>query len=240
MCSAVLNGWATHQKIRSMPTITPSQLKFQSGGKSIRLDAYLPAAEVASFPAVIALHGAGGGVAGMDNAASLLADQGFAVYVLHYFDRTDTTFADKQIIFRNFPVWMKTLWDAISFVEKQAAVDRERIALLGFSLGAYLCLANACIDGRVRALVEFFGGLPREMKLFMRRLCPVLILHGEADPTVPVEEAYNLRELLEKKNIPYEIKIYPGAGHGFENEVWRDAGLRTLQFLQKYLAPSIE
>jgi carboxymethylenebutenolidase len=240
MWSAVLNRWVTHQKIRSMPTNTPSQLIFESGGKSIRLDAYLPSTECTSFPAVIALHGAGGGVTGMENAASLLADHGFAVYVLHYFDRTDTSYADKQIIFRNFPVWMKTLWDAISFVEKQDSVDRQRIALLGFSLGAYLCLANASIDGRVRAVVEFFGGLPREMKLFMRRLCPVLILHGEADPTVPVEEAYQLRELLEKKNIPYEIRIYPGAGHGFANEVWRDAGMRTLQFLQKYLAPSTE
>jgi carboxymethylenebutenolidase len=117
-------------------------------------------------------------------------------------------------------------------------VDRERIALLGFSLGAYLSLANSTIDGRVKAVVEFFGGLPREMKLFMRRLCPTLILHGEADATVPVAEAYSLQQVLEQKGIPYEIKIYPGEGHGFESEVWRDAGQRTLHFLQKYLAVS--
>jgi carboxymethylenebutenolidase len=74
------------------------------------------------------------------------------------------------------------------------------------------------------------------MNFFMRRLCPVLILHGEADQTVPVEEAYHLQKLLEKKGISYEIKIYPGVGHGFEDQtVWRDAGLRSLQFLQKYL-----
>ena len=221
-----------------MPTITPSQLRFDSGGKPIRIDAYVPLVAGATLPAVIALHGAGGDVAGMDKYAAVLAEQGFAVYVLHYFDRTDTQFADKPIIFRNFPAWMKTLWDAVSFVEKQPAVDGERMALLGFSLGAYLSLANSSIDGRVRVVVEFFGGLPREMKLFMRRLCPVLILHGDADSTVPVEEAYQLQQLLEKKNIPYEIKIYPGAGHGFENEVWRDAGLRTLEFLRKYLGPS--
>jgi dienelactone hydrolase len=218
-----------------MATITPAQLTFTSGGKPIRLDAYLPESSGDNLPAVIALHGAGGGVAGMDKSAALLAEQGFAVYVLHYFDRTDTAYADKPTILRNFPIWMKTLWDAVSFVEKQPAVDAERIALLGFSLGAYLSLANASIDGRVKAVVEFFGGLPREMKLFMRRLCPTLILHGEADPTVPVSEAHNLQQLLSEKGIPHEIKIYPGAGHGFENEVWRDAGLRTLQFLQKHL-----
>jgi carboxymethylenebutenolidase len=185
---------------------------------------------------VIALHGSGGGLAGMSEPACLLARQGFVVYVLHYFDRTGTTDADKATIFRHFPIWMKTLWDAISHVERQPQVDPQRIGLLGFSLGAYLSLSTAAIDGRVRAVVEFFGGLPKEMKLFIRRLCPVLILHGEADPTVPVAEAYHLKEVLEKKNIPFEIQIYPGAGHGFSGEAWRDAGLRTLAFLNKHLA----
>jgi carboxymethylenebutenolidase len=219
-----------------MPTITQSQLTFESGGKPIRIDGYIPDSNGTPLPTVIALHGAGGDATGSERFASLLAEQGFAVYVLHYFDRTDTQSADKPTILRNFPVWMKTLWDAVSFVEKQPAVDRERIALLGFSLGAYLSLANSTIDGRVKAVVEFFGGLPREMKLFMRRLCPTLILHGEADPTVPVAEAHNLQQLFERKGVPYEIKIYPGEGHGFENEVWRDAGLRSLAFLQKQLA----
>jgi len=134
-------------------------------------------------------------------------------------------------------LWMKTLWDATSFVETQGQVDGERIALLGFSLGAYLALANSAIDHRVKAVVEFFGGMPKEMNFFMKRLCPVLILHGETDPTVPVEEAYQLQRLLEKNGIPYEMKIYPGVGHGFDDQaIWRDAGLRSLQFLRKYLA----
>jgi dienelactone hydrolase len=219
-----------------MSTVSQSELTFESGGKSVRLDAYLPDTHGGPVPAVVALYGAGGNVSGMERYASTLAAQGFAVYLLHYFDRTGTESADKPTILRNFPLWMKTLWDAISFVEKQPQVDGKRIALLGFSLGAYLSLANSAIDHRVQAVVEFFGGMPKEMNLFMRRLCPVLILHGEADATVPVEEAYQLQKLLEKKGIAYEIKIYPGVGHGFEDQtIWRDAGLRSLQFLQKYL-----
>jgi len=227
------------------PPITQSQQVFQSGGKSIRLDAYLPEASNRSpLPAVIALYGAGGGVAGMEKYAGMLAAKGFAVYLLHYFDRggivpEDVPALVKQTIVRNFPAWMKTLWDATSFVTTQPQVDSERIALLGFSLGAYLSLANSAIDGRVKAVVEFFGGMPKEMNFFMRRLCPVLILHGDADQTVPVEEAYNLQRLLEKKGIAYEIKIYPGASHGFKDEsVWRDAAPRSLQFLRKHLAES--
>ena len=228
-----------------------TQVSFESGGKDIRLDCFLPLMDASSeanggrasspivqrFPAVIALHGSGGGHASMAAPASLLAEQGFAVYVLHYFDRTGTTEIDGlQTIFRHFPAWMKTLWDAVSFVTRQPQVDAQRIGLLGFSLGAYLALSAAAIDSRIQAVVEFFGGMPKEMKLFARRLCPVLILHGEQDKTVPVEEAYHLQQLLEKKQIAYEMQIYPGVSHGFSGEIWRDAGLRTLAFLQKHLA----
>ena len=222
-----------------MPVIQ-SQTSFESGGKSIRLDCFLPEDNEQRFPAVVALYGSGGGHARMAEPASLLAAQGFAVYVLHYFDRTGTTEVNRQIIFRSFPVWMKTVWDAVSFVIRQPHVDPKRVGLLGFSLGAYLCLSSAAIDSRISAVVEFFGGLPKEMKFFMRRLCPVLILHGEADPVVPVQEAYHLREVLERKKIDYEIQIYPGVGHGFNGETWRDAGLRALKFLRKHLlAPSV-
>jgi carboxymethylenebutenolidase len=158
--------------------------------------------------------------------------------VLRYFDRTGTTEAhDRNIIFRHFFVWMKTLWDAVSFVTLQPGVDPQRIGLLGFSLGAYLALSQAAIDSRIQTVVEFFGGLPKEVKLFSRRLCPVLILHGEADQTVPVEEAHHLQRVLERKKIAYEMQIYPGVGHHFSGEIWRDALVRTLAFLQKYLAP---
>ena len=218
-----------------MYPITNSQVAFLSGGKNIHLDCFLPSSNGQPFPAVIALHGSGGGHASMSQPAAMLASQGFAVYVLHYFDRTGTINAEKQNLFRNFPLWMKTLWDAVSHVERQHQIDPERIGLLGFSLGAYLTLSNAGIDPRVRAVVEFFGGLPKEMKLFLRRLPPILILHGEADPTVPVEEAYDLQQVLERKGVAYEMQIYRGAGHGFTGETWRDAGLRTLAFLKKYL-----
>jgi carboxymethylenebutenolidase len=233
-----------------MYSVTQTQVSFESGGKDIRLDCFLPGAlsgnggrasspgwaGETTVPGVIALHGSGGGHATMAAPASLLAEQGFAVYVLHYFDRTGTTEIEGlQTIFRHFPLWMKTLWDAVSFVARQPQVDAQRIGLLGFSLGAYLALSAAAIDSRIQAVVEFFGGMPKEMKFFGRRLCPVLILHGEQDKTVPVEEAYHLQQLLEKKQIAYEMQIYPGVGHGFSGEVWRDAGLRTLVFLSKHL-----
>ena len=213
-----------------------SQTSFESGGKSIRLDCYLPEDPGAKLPTVIGLYGFGGGHISMSDPASQLAERGFAVYVLHYFDRTGQVEPEKSALVMNFPIWMKTLWDAVSFVEQQPSVDPQRIGLVGFSLGGYLAVCGSAIDPRIKAVVEFFGGLPKEMKLFMRRLCPTLILHGEGDAVIPVSEAYYLRDALEKKKVPYEIKIYPGIGHGFEGEAWNDARSRALMFLQKQLS----
>jgi len=220
-----------------------SQTSFESGGKLIRLDCFLPEAQGPNspgqrLPAIIGLYGSGGDHEGMSGPAGQLAETGFAVYVLHYFDRTGLVEVEKSALLRHFPVWMKTLWDAVSFVAQQPQVDPARIGLLGFSLGAYLAVCGAAIDPRVKAVVEFFGGFPKEMKLFMRRLCPMLILHGENDPVIPVSEAYHLKEVLERKGIAYEIRIYPGVGHGFEGAVWDDARARSLAFLRKYVASS--
>ena len=214
--------------------MTQSQISFETGGKDIRLDCYLPEG-TNKFPTVIALYGSGGDHLSMSGPASQLAGQGFAVYVLHYFDRSGVVEIEKSALVRHFPVWMKTLWDAVSFVEQQAAVEPSRIGLIGFSLGGYLAVCGAAIDPRIKVVVEFFGGFPKEMKWFMRRLCPMLILHGESDPIIPLSEAYYLEEILQSKNIPYEMQIYPGAGHGFDGATWADAKVRSLRFLRKYL-----
>ena len=50
-----------------------------------------------------------------------------------------------------------------------------------------------------------------------------------------MEEAYHLQQVLERRGVAYEMQIYRGAGHGFTGETWRDAALRTLAFLKKYL-----
>jgi len=212
-----------------------SQITYESGGKTIRLDCFLPDNCKERLPTVIGLHGFGGDSSSMGNSSSELADRGFAVFVLHFFDRAGRVEAEKSAIVMNFPLWMKTLWDGVSCVEQQPNVDPQRIGLVGFSLGGYLAMCGSSIDPRIKVVVEFFGGFPKEMRLFMRRLCPTLILHGENDTIIPVSEAYYLQKLLEDKKIPHEIKIYPGVGHGFEGDVLQDARIRSLAFLQKYL-----
>lgn len=215
--------------------VSHSQTTFTTGSHTIAIEIFTPAAQ-GRFPAVVALHGSGGlHGGGFADPARLLAASGFAVLVPHYFERTGTTWADDRTIRREFPTWMETIGDAITFAAQQAQVDAARLGLLGFSLGAYLALSVAATDQRVRAVVEYFGGLPEELEADVTRLPPVLILHGDADPIVPVSEAERLVRLLQRTRTPFEKQIYRGAGHGFSGMTMLDAAQRTLSFLQKHL-----
>lgn len=67
---------------------------------------------------------------------------------------------------------------------------------------------------------------------------PVLIVHGEDDPRVPVQNAREMRAALEKAGKPFEYMTRPKEGHGFfkeQNNV--DRYQLTEKFLQKYLGP---
>lgn len=44
---------------------------------------------------------------------------------------------------------------------------------------------------------------------------PVLLVHGGSDRFVPVENSLRMKEVLERQGAPVELRVYPGAGHGF-------------------------
>lgn len=211
-----------------------SQSTFQSEGQSITIEQFLPEGD-GPFAAVLALHGSGGLHGSFGEPARMLAGSGFAVFIPHYFERTGTTWADDTTARREFPVWMRTIADAVTHVAAQSKVDGGHIGLLGFSLGAYLALSVATQDQRIRAVVEYFGGIPEELVSGLKRMPPVLILHGEADPVVPVAEAHKLESVLKNIDAPFEIKIYRGAGHSFSGLALLDSAQRTLSFLQRHL-----
>ena len=45
---------------------------------------------------------------------------------------------------------------------------------------------------------------------------PVLIIHGDADPVVPIEQAYLLRDALSNAGVPVQLLIVHNGGHGLE------------------------
>jgi dipeptidyl aminopeptidase/acylaminoacyl peptidase len=63
--------------------------------------------------------------------------------------------------------------------------------------------------------------------------CPVLLLHGEKDENVRVEQARMMDEALSAANVPHELRIIPEAAHDIERETRLQF---TMPFLRKVLA----
>jgi fermentation-respiration switch protein FrsA (DUF1100 family) len=113
---------------------------------------------------------------------------------------------------------------AISFLASHPAVDAERLAIAGYSVGACLALAVAADNTLVRAVALAAGGdLPErtpfvslvravaDPRRAVRALAgrPLLMINGRRDRTVTPAQALSL---FEAARMPKEIRWYDG-GH---------------------------
>jgi carboxymethylenebutenolidase len=205
---------------------------FKSGGKEITIHHFAPELpDGALAPAVLVVHGSGGGGTYFEYYGRELTRVGYHVFVVHYFERTGHSYAHPQIVEQHFLAWMQTLADSVTFALEQPGVDPRRVALLGVSLGGYLSLALASQDPRITAVVDIFGGMPKPLLPFVKRMPPVLILHGDKDAVVPVEEAHELERLLQRLGADHRKEIYSGQGHGFSGIYQLRAAGAILGFL---------
>jgi carboxymethylenebutenolidase len=207
-----------------------------SGGKKVAIQIYQPAKE-GKYPAIIVVHGSNGPVSSFIGPyGQQLADQGYVIAFVHYFDRTGTTaYPSYAQMEKHFPDWIGAIRDGISYVERNPRVQKGDIGLLGVSLGGFLSTSVSSVDPRVKAVVNVSGGIPDQIAKSAQHMAPTLILHGDADPTVPVKQAYELESVLKRTNTPYEIEIYPGQGHMFRGDAQFDAVTRTFSFLDEHL-----
>jgi dienelactone hydrolase len=190
--------------------------------------------------AVMLIHGGAGPQGDWRKSGILdaLTIAGYAVFVPHYFDGPgDWSPTDKP---DKFLKYIRVLNDATRYIAAQPDIRNKGIGVVGISLGGFLSLALAeeershpppLRSPEIKAVIEFFGGMPGFAEERMTTMPPVLILHGEDDDVVPVSSAYELEKLLKTKAFPYEIKIYPHQGHGFTGEAQDDSKKRTVSFL---------
>src|ERR1700746_3184382 len=193
-------------------------------------------------PAIMLVHGAGGpqGEWRKNGMLEALTAAGYSVFVPHYFEVGEW---DRSRSAELLPKYIEALQNVRRTIADASDLDKQKgIGLVGFSLGAYLVLGLATdaysqpsSDLEIKAVVEFFGGMPEFAATHMTTMPPVLILHGAKDDTVPVSNAYELDKLLSEKKVSHEVKIYPDQGHGFNGASLKDSRERTVEFLKQYL-----
>ena len=123
--------------------------------------------------------------------------------------------------------WRRALSEvrcSLEYLTNLAAVDSQRLAIVGYSLGAYLAIVAASEETRWRAVVLASGGdLPEHTPFVsivraaadplraVRKLCgrPLLMVNGRFDRTIKSDQA---ERLYEAAGDPKEIHWYHG-GH---------------------------
>lgn len=162
--------------------------------------------------------------------ASYFADHGYRVLLLHYFDATKGFATATE---SNYRCWSRAVQELIEIQRKQGS--SSDIGLLGYSLGASLALIAGSQSTSVAAIIEWYGSLPDIFVAELRRLPPLLILHGAEDTVIPVINARQLQELCVMRGFVCSSHIYEYQQHGFSNGAVADADDRTLKFLMRHL-----
>lgn len=97
---------------------------------------------------------------------------------------------------------------------------------------------------RANAAMQWFGSMPDRMELAKRLspltyvragLPPILTVHGDADTTVPYDEAVRLHSALAKAGVPNQLLTIPAGKHGqFTPEERARIYVTVHEFLKKH------
>lgn len=254
---SVLSGWFGWQWLRFQPNqrFVVTALVDQVP-QEIQVDAFLPSTGTAAgqpHPAVILLHGVEGAAryrSAHYRTARWLADQGYAVFFVHYFNgagyddlwrlREDGELDVEKIdaaCRRDAARWARVVTESLDAIVSRNDVDRSRVALDGNSLGGFVALAAAAAaleDDRVadpRAVIVNWGALFESTKL-ARGFPPTLFVHGEKDAIVPIQSARHAADAVLAVESEATLFVVPDAYHVARSQ---ESDAQTLTFLERHL-----
>lgn len=127
-----------------------------------------------------------------------------------------------------------------AFIDDQLAAHGladDALALVGFSQGTMMALHVALRRARPCAAVLGYSGRLIGAEVLADEIAvrpPVFLVHGDADPMVPVASLADAVAGLEAANVPVESHVCRGLGHGIDGD-----GLALgARFLASRLAPA--
>ena len=204
------------------------------------------------YPGVLVLHASSGLTDRDTTYAARLAGSGYVALVPAFMEAYGLTEASRR---ETFTVDARAVYDdlvaALDTLAHDTVVSGGRLGAVGFSNGGYFA-AWLAATGKVKAAVAYYGAytgagsdrsLGRFRGAFDAGSAPLLILHGKADGTVPVEFAEKIAVIARDAGSPVEIQLYDGIGHGFDHQTANpvakaatdDSWARSQMFFAKYL-----
>ena len=205
------------------------------------------------FPAVIALHTAGG-LKRFKHLIQRYVDDGFAVYAPDYFTRHDINAGTRRFAFTSHRERIENdLSEIIDLMKQDPKIDKNNIFAAGYSAGGfYVCFLTG--KAMVNAGVALYGvwsgpkrwGMrPYPVKYFSKSSTPILALHGEDDGTQRMRFVEQAWDEAKNNGATLETHVYPGADHAWDRkgsnkwdyneEVDKDSHKRTIEFFKKHM-----
>lgn len=102
-----------------------------------------------------------------------------------------------------------------------------KIGIAGFCMGGGFALVMGTKGFDVSA--PFYPSIMRDYGFLDEGSCPVVASFGRRD-LLNIGNGPRLREALERNNIPNDVKVYPGIGHSFANELSAQPLMRIAGF----------
>lgn len=217
-------------------------VSYKSGDETVSGMLYTPAGK-GPFPALIVIHEWWGLNDWVKEQAAKLAEQGYvALAVDLYRGKVADTPELAHELMRGVPEdrARRDLGAAFDFLAAQSSVKKDRIGSIGWCLGGGYSLDVALLEPALAADVIHYGHLATEPADLKKINAPILGIFGGQDRGIAVEDVKKFQQSMAQLGKKVEIKIYPDAGHGFENpnnkQGYRpddasDAWKRTLDFL---------
>src|SRR5215212_2317684 len=103
-----------------------SAAQFNSGGVTINVDV-ITTSSPGNRPAVVFLYGSNGMTPAYLQMGRTFAQNGFQVFIIHYFDRTGTTMSTSSAAYTSYGPWLQTIRDGVGWAATQPGVDARNI-----------------------------------------------------------------------------------------------------------------
>jgi carboxymethylenebutenolidase len=221
-------------------------VSYKSGDETVNGVLYAPAGK-GPFPALIVIHEWWGLNYWVKEQGSKLSDQGYvALAVDLYRGKVADTAEMAHELMRGMPEdrAIRDLKAAYDFLAAQPGVNKDRIGSIGWCMGGGYSLDVALAEPGLAAAVINYGHLATEPAEMKKIQAPILGMFGGKDRGIPPDDVKKFQQAMEQLGKKIDVKIYPDAGHGFENpnnkQAYRaedagDAWQRTVAFLASNL-----
>jgi len=232
----------------AVPAATaPVDVSYSSGPETVHALLYAPAGGAAKRPAVIVIHEWWGLNDWVKEQAADLAAHGYvALAVDLYRGQVATDPETAHEISRGAPQdrIIRDLSAADTFLRADKRVDPNRLGAIGWCMGGGYALAFAVADPHLKAVVANYGPPPTDPASLAQIHAAILGNYGGLDKGIPPASAEAFAADMKKLGKPVDLKIYPDAGHAFENpnnktgyraEDTADAKSRYLHFFAREL-----